>query len=189
MSKKYIVGIIGGISCGKTFAGHFFGNLGAGFIDCDKIVHKLYDKDGLGSKKIETFFGEEFINKDGSVNRTKLGIFVSKDEKKTRILEKIIHPVVLNEIQKEIDKSDNKLIFIEINAPTEKFLNLCNKMIKITSTKTLRNKPRYLLKIDKFKNLKIKTDFTVSNSFKTGDFETKLASIYKNLLKSSHYKL
>jgi dephospho-CoA kinase len=189
MSKKYIVGIIGGISCGKTFAGRFFENLGAGFIDCDKIVHRLYDKEGLGAKKIETFFGEEFVNKDGSVNRTKLGIFVSKDEKKTRILEKIIHPVVLNELQKEIDKLDKKLIFVELNTPAEKFLNICDKIIKITSRKMPKNKPRYLLKMDKFKNMKIKTDFTVNNPFKTSDLETKLASIYKNLLKSSHYKL
>lgn len=184
MHKKHIIGIIGGISCGKTFAGFFLKNLGANFIDCDKIVHGLYSPNRLGAKKIETFFGEEFIKKDGSVNRTKLGIFVSKDEKKLRILEKIIHPVVLSELQKEIDKSDKKIIFVELNTPTKKFLNLCEKIIKITSKKSPKNKPKYLLKIDKFKNLKIKTDFAISNSFKPKDFETKLASVYKSLLKS-----
>ncbi|EKD63544.1 MAG: hypothetical protein ACD_51C00259G0017 [uncultured bacterium] len=187
MQKKHIIGLIGGISCGKSFAGKFFENLGSGFIDCDKIVHELYKPNGLGAKKIETFFGEEFVKKDGSVNRTRLGIFVSKDEKKLRILEKIIHPVVLSELQKRIDKSDKDVVFVEINTPAEKFLNLCEKIIKITSDKKNENIPRYISRIDSFKNLKIKPDFTIENTFDPKDFKTRLASIHKNLLQSFRY--
>ncbi len=177
---KTIIGITGKLGSGKTYAGHFFEKLGATFIDCDAVVADLYKKGGIGAKKIETFFGEEFI-KDGAVNKARLGTFVSKDEKKLRILEKIIHPIVLNEVQKHIDKSPRDLIFIEIGAPSEKFLALCEKLILITA-KQRKIRTKYLARIDKFKNLSgINPDFTIKNTFNKKSFEQKLLKIYNTI--------
>lgn len=195
---KNIIGITGRIGSGKSFAGRFFKKLGADFIDCDDVVAKLYDKEGLGARKIEEFFGDEFI-KDGKVNRTKLGKFVAKDEKKLRILEKIIHPIVMSELQKELDNSARKrsdpraqkrapkgatkrndLVFIEIGAPSEKFLSICKKIICIEASKTKPQK-KYLAEIDKFKVLP-KADITIKNTFNKKTFESSLLKTYNTLV-------
>ena len=170
-----ILAIIGRIGSGKTFAGKYFESLGADFIDCDDIVGELYDINGLGTRKISEFFGEEFI-KDKKVNRAKLGRFVAKDEKKLRILEKIIHPIVFSELQKKLDKAKKELIFIEIGAPNEKFLKIFDKIIKIES-KSMKPKRKYLAAIDKFKVLP-KADIVVRNTFSKKSFEEKLLKTY-----------
>ncbi|MBU1019310.1 MAG: dephospho-CoA kinase [Patescibacteria group bacterium] len=176
---KRIIGIIGGGASGKTFAGKFFASLGAGFIDCDQIVGELYDENGLGTRKIAEFFGDEFI-KNSKVNRAKLGRFIAKNEKKLRILEKIMHPIVLSELQKKIDKSQKELIFVEIGAPGEKFMNLCEKTIEIQA-KNRKIKKKYLQQIDKFKKLP-KADITIQNTFDKKSFEEKLLKTYNQLI-------
>ncbi|OIP80485.1 dephospho-CoA kinase [Candidatus Peregrinibacteria bacterium CG22_combo_CG10-13_8_21_14_all_44_10] len=184
MKNKQIIGIIGGVASGKSFAGHFFQWQGSAFIDCDEIVATLYEKGGMGSKKIETFFGEEFM-KEGAVDKARLGIFVSKDEKKLRILEKIIHPLVLSETQKAIDKAQTKVVFVEIGAPVDKFLRLCDKIILIAAPRDQRIKrirTQYLQKIDSFKNLsKIRYDIKVINNFDKKTFGQKLTKVYNRI--------
>ncbi len=182
--KKNIIGIIGRIASGKSFAGRFFESLGATFVDCDAIVANLYKKGNIGAKKIETFFGDEFLKK-GAVNKARLGIFVSKDQKKLRILEKIVHPLVLCEIQKAIDKSQKETIFIEIGAPSEKFLHLCKKIILIETPKKQRLpriRTKYLEKIDNFKDLKsIKPDFLIKNTGNKKTFGQNLQKVYNQI--------
>ncbi len=183
---KIIIGIVGKAKSGKTYAGNFFTKLGGTFIDCDKITTELYKKGNIGAKKIETFFGDEFL-KDGAVNRSKLGRFVAKDEKKLRILEKIIHPVILSEVQKQIDQAKSQPIFIEINAPSEKFLKLCSKIILIESpqkTRTEKIKTEYLSRIDKFKQLPT-PNVTIKNTYDKKTFESKLKNAYNQAI---HHK-
>lgn len=181
--KALIIGIVGRIGSGKSYAGKFFAKQGAEFIDCDDIVGELYDENGLGTRKIAEFFGDEFI-KDKKVNRAKLGRFVAKDEKKLRILEKIIHPIVLSELQKKLDKCKKEVIFLEIGAPTDKFLKLCKKIILIKTPKP-RVKKKYLAEIDKFKRLP-KADIVIQNNFDKKSFEKSLLKIYNmcNRIKS-----
>lgn len=182
---KKIIGIIGKSSSGKTFAGNYFKKLGADFINCDRIVSDLYKTNATGSRKIETFFGNEFINNKGEVNTKKLGMFVSKDEKKLRILEKIIHPLVLDIIGKIINKSDKEIIFIEISAPSERFLNICSGIILVASNDKKRIsqiKAEYKKKIDKFKKLSLrKPDFRIKNNYSKKDFLLKADKIFKIL--------
>lgn len=182
---KKIIGIIGKSSCGKTFAGNYLLKLGADFINCDEIVSELYKTNATGSRKIETFFGSEFINKNGEVNKKKLGMFVAKDEKKLRILEKIIHPLVLDIINKKIDKSTKQYIFIEINAPTKKILDMCSQIILIESNEKKRLpkiKAEYKKRIDGFKHLSLKKpDFKIKNNYNEKDFLHKIDKIFKIL--------
>ena len=189
---KKIIGIIGKSSSGKTLAGNYFKKLGADFINCDRVVSELYKTNATGSRKIETFFGNEFINKKGDVNTTILGIFISKDEKKLRILEKIIHPLVLDIIGKTADKSDKEIIFIEINAPSEKILNMCSKIILIEGDekkRTSKIKVEYKRKIDAFKKLSLrKPDFKIKNTYNEKDFLLKIGKIYKILIEHNNSK-
>lgn len=110
----YIIGITGYLGSGKSTALEFLKKHGFCCIDADKIVHDLYEPEKDGWRKIKDFFGEEFlVNGSGKVNRSKLRKIVFNSSPKLRILEKIIHPLVFNEMRKHIQKSDSNKLAIE----------------------------------------------------------------------------
>lgn len=115
MAKKpFVLGVCGKIASGKSTVLSVFKKHGWFTIDADKIVHDLYKADMPGQRRIADFFGEEFIKKDGSVNRVKLRSVVFDNEKKLKILNKLIHPLVLAEVLKILSGSkDVKNIALE----------------------------------------------------------------------------
>lgn len=111
--KKDIIGLAGFIGSGKSLAGHFFEQLGAGFIDADEVVDDLYKKGHDGYRKLVNYFGDEFLKKNGELDKEKLADFIFSDQHKLRIVNDLIHPLVTSEIQKRIDKLDMEKIFVE----------------------------------------------------------------------------
>ncbi|MFC1655344.1 dephospho-CoA kinase [Patescibacteria group bacterium] len=111
--NKVIVGITGYLGSGKSTALKYFKEHGFYIIDADEIVHKLYEPENDGWRKINDFFGPEYILKNGKVNRKKLAKTVFCNPAKLRILEKIIHPIVFNEMSKEIQANKSDKIAIE----------------------------------------------------------------------------
>ena len=51
------------------------------------------------------YFGEEILNKDGSLDRSKLRVIVFKDEKKRKWLQSLMYPITNNWIIEAIEKS------------------------------------------------------------------------------------
>lgn len=116
MSKKKqaIIGITGYLGSGKSTALEYFEKFGFYSIDADKIVHDLYEPGKDGWSKIKDFFGEEYLIKGkGKVNRPKLRKVVFNNINKLKILEKLVQPIVFNEIRKRVQKSKSKRIAIE----------------------------------------------------------------------------
>lgn len=104
MSKPFIIGIFGPIGSGKSTVVGLFRERGYVSWDADEAVNKLYMSGGAGAKKIGEFFGYQFLVKDGSVSKKKLGRLVLSHPAKMRILEHIIHPLVVNDAQHWIDE-------------------------------------------------------------------------------------
>ncbi|MBA4336816.1 dephospho-CoA kinase [bacterium] len=189
----YIVGITGHLGSGKSTALSFFEKHGFYCIDSDKIVHDLYEPGNDGWRKIKDFFGEEFLTKgEGRVNRVKLGKVVFNNAPKLRILEKIIHPLVFNEIRKKIQHSDSKKIAIEaIRFSGKKSGLLPDKVIWIDSS--LDNAYKRFSKgkkisIDEYKNIlnlqekPEKIDIIIENNGSINDLEKKINSIVQRLI-------
>lgn len=113
MKNKFILGIGGYICSGKSLVGEYLKTKGFFFINADTVVDELYKPGKDGYLKIANFFGEKYLRKNGEINRSKLAKFVFSDPNKVKILNHLIHPLVVNEIQKLIDSSDSKKIAIE----------------------------------------------------------------------------
>lgn len=111
---KIITGVTGYLGSGKTTALEYFKEAGFYTIDSDEIVHDLYKEGNAGWEKIKDFFGEEYIDKKtGNVNRDALRKIVFKNPAKLKILEKLIHPLVFNELRSAIKNSPKKHLAIE----------------------------------------------------------------------------
>ena len=114
MKKKILIGLTGGLASGKSFVLKIFAALGAKTIDSDKIVHNLLKKDKYVIKRVINFFGRKVLNKSNNICRSRLGGLVFSNPKKLKRLEKIIHPVVLEVIRKEVNKSKKRINVVDV---------------------------------------------------------------------------
>lgn len=111
-----IIGLTGGIASGKTSVAKLFEAQGALIIDADQITHSLYEKRSDLVKSLTEAFGKEILSPLGKIDRPKLGALVFSNSALRKKLESIVHPIIREEIQKEIEKAKQKkppLILVE----------------------------------------------------------------------------
>jgi dephospho-CoA kinase len=98
------VGLTGGIACGKTTVSGFLTELGAHVIDADRIVHELLAAGGDACAEVLARFGDSVRAPDGSIDRKALGAVVFHDAEARRDLDAILHPKVLAETNRLLDR-------------------------------------------------------------------------------------
>ena len=94
VNKPYVIGVTGGIGCGKTEAARFLGSLGAAHLDADVISRALTAEGGEALPGIRRVFGDDVFRPDGTLDRAALGKLVFGSEPARRALEAVIHPLV-----------------------------------------------------------------------------------------------
>ena len=102
-SKPYVVGLTGGIGCGKSEAASYLKTLGAAHVDADEISRSLTAEGGEALPEIRRVFGEAAFNEDGSLDRASLGKLVFGNEPARRALEAIMHPLVQRTMLERMD--------------------------------------------------------------------------------------
>lgn len=101
-NKTYVVGLTGGIGCGKSEAAKYLSSLGAKHIDADAISRSLTAEGGAAIPELRRIFGEEVFRADGSLDRRALGDLIFGDVASKRALEGVIHPLVQRRVMDEI---------------------------------------------------------------------------------------
>ena len=111
-----IVGLTGGIGSGKSAAANFFQNEGITVIDADGLSREVIEEGTPGFVSIVEYFGSKIIDSDGSINRAQLRKEVFDDDKKKKLLESIIHPLVRELMEKKIaaSKSPYSIIMVPL---------------------------------------------------------------------------
>lgn len=109
----YRIGLTGNIGCGKSAIGAVLEDLGAEYVDADRIVHRLLASDGPVVQQIRERFGSEVIGPDGGVDRPRLGSIVFSDRAALADLEAIMHPAVRVEIHRRLDETTAVAIVLD----------------------------------------------------------------------------
>jgi dephospho-CoA kinase len=94
------VGLTGGIGSGKSTVSAMLAKLGARIIDADALAHEALAPGGPAYEPVVRAFGRRVLTSDGSVDRKALADIVFRDEDRRRLLEAIVHPVVLAEAER-----------------------------------------------------------------------------------------
>lgn len=110
----FIVGLTGGIGCGKSSASQFFSDLGIDVIDTDVIARKLTKPHGLAISLILNTFGDTLFAADGSLDREKMRNLIFSDSDSRLKLEKILHPLILKETVQQIAQTKSSYIIIVV---------------------------------------------------------------------------
>ncbi len=98
--RKPIIGIVGGVGSGKSAVAGEFAKLGCSVIDADKIAHELLNK-LVVKEEIVGVFGA-VLDSTGKIDRKKLADIVFADAQKLSLLNRIIHPLVLERAEELI---------------------------------------------------------------------------------------
>lgn len=133
-TDKYIIGLTGNISTGKSAVRRMLEHLGAFGIDADALAHRAMIKGSPGYQKIISRFGNNILNANGYIDRFRLAEVVFSDAESLSDLETIIHPLVEIAVKNIIKKAQQKVIIIEAIKILESNLkNVCDS-IWVTST-------------------------------------------------------
>ena len=135
------VGLTGGIGSGKTTVCNIFSELGVPVIDADMISHKLVCKGKPALKRIKEIFGDIIIDVNGELDRNRMRNIIFSDIKARKQIESILHPLIYNEIQKQVSKLNNPYCII------------CIPLLFETNSE---NKVDRILVIDVPKNIQLK---------------------------------
>jgi dephospho-CoA kinase len=95
--KSIKVGITGGIGSGKSFVAKIFKTLGVPFYDADKEAKDLMVSSDLIRNGLVDAFGAEVYFYDGTLNRKWLSGQVFNNPEKLKLLNSIVHPVVIQD--------------------------------------------------------------------------------------------
>lgn len=98
-TNLYLIGLTGGIACGKSTVLAVLSALGARTIDADRVTHRVQQPGKPVYNQIVAAFGNDILTRPGGpIDRRKLGERVFSDQAALQQLEKIVHPAVRAEI-------------------------------------------------------------------------------------------
>ncbi len=117
-----VIGLTGGIGCGKSTVGAIFREFGAGFIDTDRIVRELLNEDSEVLLAVREHFGDKVCDPEGKVDRGKIAGIVFSETAELKWLEALLHPRVRKRWQKQADADTSISWVVEVPLLFEKKL-------------------------------------------------------------------
>lgn len=100
-----IVGLTGGIACGKTTVANLFKDKGCPIVDADQVAREVVEPGRVGLGRIVERFGADVIEQDGTLNRRKLGQIVFNDQAARTDLNSILHPLIRTRMEEKKEEA------------------------------------------------------------------------------------
>ncbi len=110
---KTVIGLTGNIATGKSVVRRMLEHLGAYTIDADALSHRVISKGAPGYQPVIDKFGTWLLDKDGQIDRAKLGRLVFADGQALAQLEDIVHPYVGQAVDMLVKRSSQNVVVIE----------------------------------------------------------------------------
>ena len=113
----YLIGLTGSIASGKITVSRILAECGAPIIDADLIARAVAERGEIVWQKIIEAFGEEVLQKNGELDRGKVGEMIFRDATKRAELDSIMHPIILKRMEEEIatyQQQGEEIIILDI---------------------------------------------------------------------------
>lgn len=98
------VGLTGGVGSGKSTVAKKFAQLNVPILDADEIAHTFLQPHTTIYDKIIAHFGKQYLTAQNAINRNKLRQKIFSDQKQREWLEDLLHPIIREQIIKQLAK-------------------------------------------------------------------------------------
>jgi dephospho-CoA kinase len=137
-----IIGLTGGMGCGKSTAARIFEEQGCARLDSDELIRTRILIDPEVEKAAADSFGPGVLTLDGRINRTALAHAIFSDDARLRTWETIIHPRLYAIWRSSIDAAPDRHWLIEVPLLYEKQLEKWFDFIVCITTTSARQYAR-----------------------------------------------
>ncbi len=193
--SRLVLGLTGSIGSGKSTVARMFQELGAEIIDADKVGHSLLEKKEVRESIVKNF-GSSVLDKEGKIERRKLGRIVFRDKRRLEELNSIIHPLISSEIKRRITFSQARIVIIDAAILLETgWDSLVDKVIVVNASYETRRKRikessllgskevEGIIEAQFFQDEKIKrADFLIENEKGIEESKRQVERIWKELV-------
>ena len=108
------IGLTGGIGSGKTAVANRFKQFDIPVIDADIITRKLVVPGSIALERIVKRFGEDIVDANQNLDRHKLRQIIFRNQTARRDLEEILHPMVRQEITKQLSRLSSPYVLVVV---------------------------------------------------------------------------
>lgn len=117
-----VIGLTGGIGSGKSTVAKLFAEKGITVIDTDQLSRDVTLPGKPALDQIIKEFGPAILQKDNTLNRSVLRKLIFTNEEKRKWLEKLLHPLIREEIKRLVQHSTSPycIVVIPLLFETEK---------------------------------------------------------------------
>lgn len=139
-TMKNIIGLTGPTGAGKSSLRQVAENFGAAFIDCDTVVHGLFETDADCIKAVAAAFGEDTIE-NGRVNRKALALKAFASKEATQLLNETVFPFVTYAILRKIEEKEEQTVILDAPTLYESGIDeICCLSVAVLADKELRTR-------------------------------------------------
>lgn len=138
-SSKILIGLTGGIACGKSTVARYLAEAGFTIIDADQLAHQLTAKGQPLLEKIKACFGASYLLADGSLNRKRLGKLIFQNKLAKAKLDTLMAKEIQEALQAAIDQASADLLILDIPLLFEQgYASSCQKIIVVSLPKEVQ---------------------------------------------------
>ncbi len=113
--QPILLGLTGGIACGKSETGRFLSEEGFAVLDTDLLAHKMMKAGTPVYERVVEQFGKSILNNDGEMDRTQLGNLVFADPEARKTLNGLVHPAVMEAAEEwNVEQPGDAVILIPL---------------------------------------------------------------------------
>ena len=105
--------IVGGIGSGKSVVSRMMEIMGVPVYDCDSRAKELMVKNAGIVKELKRMFGDECYDADGALDRKYLASRIFVDERNTKRVNALVHPVVKSDFSSWVEQQNAPVVAVE----------------------------------------------------------------------------
>ncbi|QBJ63943.1 dephospho-CoA kinase [Pseudoalteromonas sp. DL-6] len=130
--KNWVLGLTGGIGCGKTAVSNMLAELGITIVDADIIARQVVEPGTEGLNAIVKHFGTDILNEHGALNRSELRARIFSNAEQKAWLNALLHPLIRTKLITDLTNAQSDYVVLVAPLLFENELDsYCNRTLLI----------------------------------------------------------